>query len=140
MTNFENGMFHDIENIFYNLHQLHSKPLFRRTASKVSVFGVALVHIFPHSDWIRRHRIHPECWKIHTRITPITDTFHTVTHTGIFPSDNIYKIIQYLHYNLQDAQKKTNAIDFERLLHNLQSAILLFKWFIFCYKFLPLFL
>ena len=38
------------------------------TAWKVSVFGVFLVRIFPHSDWIRRDtdvslRIHPKCGK-----------------------------------------------------------------------------
>ena len=32
----------------------------------MSVFGVILIRIFPHSDWIR------------TRITPNTDTFHVV--------------------------------------------------------------
>ena len=42
------------------------------TARKVSVLGVILVHIFPHSDWIR------------TRITSNTDTFYVVTFTGFF--------------------------------------------------------
>ena len=36
------------------------------TAWKVSVFGNFLVHIFPHSDWIR------------VRKTPTTDAFHDV--------------------------------------------------------------
>ena len=38
-----------------------------RTTWKVSIFGVILVRIFSHSDWIR------------TRITPNTDTFHALT-------------------------------------------------------------
>ena len=36
---------------------------------KVSVFGFILVHIFPHSDWIR------------TRITPNMDTFTQLRHS-----------------------------------------------------------
>ena len=39
---------------------------------KVSVFGVIRVCNFPHSDWIRGDT------KIRTRITPNTDTFHSV--------------------------------------------------------------
>ena len=41
----------------------------------MSVFGVLLVRIFPHSDWIR---IQSECGKMRTRITPNTDTFYAV--------------------------------------------------------------
>ena len=50
------------------------------TAWKVSVFGVIHVRIFPHSNWIREVslRIQSEYGKIRTRITPNTDTFHTV--------------------------------------------------------------
>ena len=51
------------------------------TAWKVSVFGVFLVRIFPHSDWIRRDvslLIYFECRKIRTRKTPNADTFHAV--------------------------------------------------------------
>ena len=44
---------------------------------KVSVFGVILVRIFPHSEWI--FRIQSECRKIRTRITPNTDTFYAVS-------------------------------------------------------------
>ena len=56
----------------------------------MSIFGVILVCIFPHSDWIRRDtdwirrdtpyllRIQSECGKIRTRITPNTDTFYAV--------------------------------------------------------------
>ena len=46
------------------------------------VFGVILVCIFPHLDWILRYsvslRIQSECGKMRTRITPNTDTFHAV--------------------------------------------------------------
>ena len=50
---------------------------------KVSVFGVILVRIFPHSDWIWRDTgwIQSKCGKIRTRITPNKDTFYTVTET-----------------------------------------------------------
>ena len=49
----------------------------------MSVFGVILVRIFPHKDWIKRDTPHlsvfsPNTWKIRTRITPNTDTFHAV--------------------------------------------------------------
>ena len=40
-------------------------------------FGVILVCIFPHSDWIS------ECGKMRTRITPNTDTFYAVMDVGI---------------------------------------------------------
>ena len=39
----------------------------------MSLFGVILVLIFPHLDWIRS-----ECRKMRTRITPNTDTFYAV--------------------------------------------------------------
>ena len=46
----------------------------------MSVCGVILVRIFPHSDWIQRVplRIQSESGKMRTRITPNTDTFHAV--------------------------------------------------------------
>ena len=50
------------------------------TAWKLSVLGVILVRIFPHSGWIRRDTvsllINSECGKMRTRITPNTDTFY----------------------------------------------------------------
>ena len=55
------------------------------TAWKMSIFGVFLVHIFPHLDWIRRDteyyvsfRIQSKSAKIRARKTPNTDTFHAV--------------------------------------------------------------
>ena len=42
---------------------------------KVPVFGVVLVRIFPHSDWIQRDA-ESKCGKVRTRITPNTDTFY----------------------------------------------------------------
>ena len=52
----------------------------------MSVFGVFLVCIFTHSDWIQRDteylglsgRIQSKCWEIRTRKTPNTNTFHAV--------------------------------------------------------------
>ena len=47
-----------------------------------SVFGVFLVCVFPHLDWIRRHglslHILSKYGKMRTRITPNMDTFYTV--------------------------------------------------------------
>ena len=47
-------------------------------AWKVSVFGVILVHIFQHLDWMWTECIQSECGKMRTRITPNTDTFYAV--------------------------------------------------------------
>ena len=41
----------------------------------MSVFGVILFRIFPHSNQIRRNT---ECAKMRTRKTPNTDTFYAV--------------------------------------------------------------
>ena len=63
----------------------HFRPLFYiYTSWKVSVFGVFLVLVFPHSDWIRREtvslRIQSKCGKIQTRKTSNTDTFHVMIY------------------------------------------------------------
>ena len=66
------------------------------TAWKVSIFGVILVLIFPHSDWIR---------KVMTRITPNTDTFHAlffffIIHfilIWLYSSSNVYKYIRLIY-------------------------------------------
>ena len=58
----------------------------------MSVLGVILVCIFPHSDWILRDTpylsvslsIHSECGKLRTRITPNTDTFQVLNITDFF--------------------------------------------------------
>ena len=60
-------------NMFRWVHSL----LVSVTAWKVSVFGVFLVRIFPHLDWISL-RILSECRKILNRKPPNTDTFHAV--------------------------------------------------------------
>ena len=57
---------------------------FSNTAWKVSVFGVILVRVFPHSNWVslriqsKSFRIKSECGKIRTRITPNTGNFYAV--------------------------------------------------------------
>ena len=61
----------------------------------MSVFVDFLVHIFPHSDWIRRDteylnakryrvslHIQSKCGRKRTRITPNTDTFLAVTSSN----------------------------------------------------------
>ena len=53
------------------------------TAWKVSVFGVFLVRIFPHSDWIRKNTpyslcIQSKCGKMQTRKILNMGTFHAV--------------------------------------------------------------
>ena len=59
----------------------------KHTAQKVFVFGVILVLIFSHSDWIRRDKefhtlFSPNARKIWTRI-PNTDTFHAVASLSL---------------------------------------------------------
>ena len=57
---------------------------FSNTAWKVSVFGVILVRVFPHSNRVslriqsKSFRIKSECGKIRTRITPNTGNFYAV--------------------------------------------------------------
>ena len=54
----------------------------------MSVFGVILVRIFPHSDWISRYFvslcIEFKCGKIQARTTPNTDTFHAVVWNMLY--------------------------------------------------------
>ena len=62
------------------------------TTWKVPVFGVILVRIFPHLDWIR------------TRITPNTDTFYAVNvigRTRIFNYSQFKKYYRYIMFSLQ---------------------------------------
>ena len=66
------------------------------TEWKVYVFGVFLVRIFQHSDWMLRDtpysvriqfvscRIQSECGKMRTRKTSNTDTFHAVSVKSVF--------------------------------------------------------
>ena len=59
----------------------NSSLLMNHTTWKMSIFGVFLVGIFPHSDWIQNSVslcIQSECGKTQTRKTPSTDTFHAV--------------------------------------------------------------
>ena len=56
------------------------------TSWKVSVFGVILVRIFPHSDWLFspntfRLSVQSELGKMWTRMTPNTGSFYTVAWT-----------------------------------------------------------
>ena len=72
------------EYLWISTLQLQTIPnISNHTAWKVSVFGVNLVRIFAHSDWIRGDtpslRIHSECGKMTTRITPNTDTFRVAS-------------------------------------------------------------
>ena len=53
--------------------------IYEDTLRKVSVFGVFLARIFPHSDWIRRDtlRIQSARGKMRTRKTPIRTSMST---------------------------------------------------------------
>ena len=99
------------------------------TAWKMSVFGVILVRIFQHSDWIRRDtvslHIQSECGKIWTRITPNTVTFYAVTYVDfcIFlcrTLNNFHNLLVVVSYLTQN--KRTNYISNQ--LKSSQSVIL----------------
>ena len=66
-----------------NYSKYYIKASLRRTARKVSVFGVFLVRIFPHLETECRYSgslpIQYKCGKIQTRKTLNTDTFYAVT-------------------------------------------------------------
>ena len=70
------------------LYQPGSKQRRLSTAWKVSKYGVLLVRIFPHSDWIRRDTEYLSVFspnagkrgKNRNRIIPNTDTFYAVLH------------------------------------------------------------
>ena len=72
------------------------------TAWKVSVIGVILVRIFPHSDWIRRDtpylRIQSVCGKMRTRITPNTNTFPWNIFYQITVSSDLLGIFQTIRF------------------------------------------
>ena len=74
----------------------------------MSVFGVFLVRIFPHSNWIRRDwnrtgngeilrylRMQTECVKIRTRKTPGMDNFHAVIVLRMFYRLQRFKKLNY---------------------------------------------
>ena len=88
---------------------------FRVTAWKVLVFGVILVHIFPHSDWILRESSHFSVFcrkdqiRIRIRKTPKTDSFHAVC---VFTYASIhYEIPVYSVTTLKIIQRKTGNTD-----------------------------
>ena len=82
---FQNSHFAENTRVFSTPSDIFDVPF--HTASKVSVFGVILVRIFPHSDLMRRDTPYvsvfsPKCEKIRTRITPNADTFYAVLSTN----------------------------------------------------------
>ena len=122
----------------------------------MSVFGVILVCIFPHSDWIRRDisrrvslRIQSKYGKIQTRITPNMDTFHAVNvyskvrknnstssqtpHKGtlehpwlLFTNHLMYCVIWYHLHNLKNMKPVTLLK--VTLLHVFFTFFKLHKW------------
>ena len=65
------------------------------TAWKVSVFGVFLVRIFPHSDWIRIRKL--RIWTLFTKcsfiINVMTISFKTAVKAVIFPKKQLGKTL-----------------------------------------------
>ena len=75
----------------------------------MSVFGVPLVRIFPHSDWIRRDkslRIQSEWGKIQTRITPNTDTYFLHSIFQLLECNKINIFLQRSCRNLSYSKSK----------------------------------
>ena len=72
-----------------------------RIVWKVSVFGVIVVRVFPHSDSIRKS----ECGKMRTRITPTRDTFYSVA--PFFVRTNFIRTTRLKLLKNQEQIKKT---------------------------------
>ena len=72
---------HSIPVISFYTPWKHKKTFGFLHCVKSVVFGVFLVRIFQHSDWIRRDTEY-QCGKIRTGITLNTDTFYTVLMLG----------------------------------------------------------
>ena len=94
---------------FHAKHLISSRFLSEANTSWIfSVFGVFLVHIFPHLDWIRRDtKDLSKCGKVRTRKTPNTDTFHAAKCA--FTNSCFCKIIRnfFDHVSLSKNQSLT---------------------------------
>ena len=89
---------------------------------KVSIFGVFLARIFPHSDRMRRDK--EKCGKMRTRKTPNTDTFHKVNinhfHKNWKKTTNDHNILTIIQYSLKiNFIEKLNNQNFPKLAHGI---------------------
>ena len=86
------------------------------TAWKVSKYGVFLVRIFPHSDWIRRDTsysvLSPNAGKYGPEKTPYFDTFHTVVITIVVFIANSVIVYFILACNHRFSREKRNSTTF----------------------------
>ena len=90
------------------------------TAWKVSVVGVILVCIFPHSDWIRRDTPYlsvfsPNAGKYGPEKTPYLDTFHAVHALlhGILMSVLIFRVVIFQRIALRFIFEKYGFFSFD---------------------------
>ena len=82
----------------YISHQAFLAFFVTSTGWKVSVFGVILVRIYPHLDWIPRDTPYlsvfsPNAGQIRTTITPNTDTFNTVKRNGLLQEFDLHNLM-----------------------------------------------
>ena len=91
---------------------------------EVSVFGVILVRIFPHSDCIQS-----ECRKIRTRRTPYTDIFYAVVV--------VWSMKVVSGYQFSTCSWLTETSKFKMLTGHLLSRVCFFPEFHY-YLFFPL--
>ena len=90
------------------------------TAWKVSKYGVFLVCIFAHSDWIRRDTeylsiFNPNAGKYRPDKTPHLDTFHTVLRL-LTLSRGVERTLSYI-YDETLILAKCSIIDIWKVLH-----------------------
>ena len=70
------------------------------TAWKVSIFGVIMVRVLTHSDWIRRDAV-GKCGKMGTRIAPNTNNFCTLNVLSRNAEKYALEILQILALFMQ---------------------------------------
>ena len=93
------------------------------TAWKVSVFGVSLLRIFPHSDWIRYLSVFsPNAGKYGPEKTPCLDTFHVVPYI-IVKQNNRY-VIKFIR-NFKNLISKVTSMTFTIYNHYILLTMLM---------------
>ena len=82
------------------------------TAWKVSVFGVFLVRILPHLDWICISPYSVQMRKIRTRRIPNTNTFHTVWKFQKILPQTHFSLTENSHFIFRNIQLKKHIHSF----------------------------
>ena len=109
---------------------------FHTLRERVSVLGVFLVRIFPHSDWIRRNTEYLPVFSTNAtqygpKKTPNTDTFHAVTQVKVLLFHNLL-LLRYscIVSSVWDSLSKLLVVGsiFKNMNQSLWMNIILFNW------------